>query len=158
MKETQMKFKTKLGDIFICATREAVTRVSWHETDVNFLENETAAKEAILIKKTFHQINEYLEGRRQNFDLPLFFNGTDFQNEVWRALSQIPYGVTINYSELAANIKRPKAIRAVGSANGKNPLCILVPCHRVIGKSGALSGYFGGEDIKRELLNIEKPR
>ena len=158
MIEAQMKFKTKLGALFICATNEAITRVSWHKGDVKFIESKSTSKESILIKKAFHQIMEYLEGRRQCFELPLFFNGTDFQNEVWRELSRIPYGETINYSELAGNIKRPKAMRAVGSANGKNPLCILIPCHRVISKSGTLSGYIGGENIKRELLNIEKFR
>lgn len=101
------------------------------------------------------QLAEYFEGSRQTFTLPLDMRGTQFQREVWMALSGIPFGATRSYSEIAALVGRPKAVRAVGAANGANPLPIVIPCHRVIGKSGDLTGYRGGLDIKISLLRHE---
>lgn len=101
------------------------------------------------------QLAEYFEGRRQTFTMPLDMRGTDFQKEVWTALSGIPFGTTRSYSEVAALVGRPKAVRAVGAANGANPLPVVIPCHRVIGKSGDLTGYRGGLDIKVALLRLE---
>ncbi len=102
------------------------------------------------------QLGEYFAGRRRHFDLDIEVEGTAFQQEVWRALQSIPYGATISYGELAARVGRPSAVRAVGSANGRNPVSIIVPCHRVIGADGALSGYGWGPELKRRLLELER--
>lgn len=101
------------------------------------------------------QLEEYFAGTRQRFALPLHPIGTAFQQAVWTALTHIPYGETISYSELAGNIRRPRAVRAVGAANGRNPLPIIVPCHRVIGRDGTLTGFGGGLPVKAKLLALE---
>ena len=101
------------------------------------------------------QLGEYFAGERRGFDLPLAPRGTQFQRRVWRALTEIPYGKTISYGELARRIDKPSASRAVGLANGANPLPIIVPCHRVIGADGSLTGFGGGLPIKRKLLALE---
>jgi methylated-DNA-[protein]-cysteine S-methyltransferase len=113
------------------------------------------APEDPLLQRAAQQLQEYFAGTRRDFDLPLRPRGTEFQQTVWRALTEIPYGVTRSYAELAAAIGRPTACRAVGGANSKNPLGIVVPCHRVIGHHGALTGYAGGHDNKRWLLTHE---
>ena len=102
------------------------------------------------------QLQQYFAGERTDFDLPLAPVGTPFQEEVWRALREIPYGETASYGELAARIGRPSAARAVGMANGSNPISIVLPCHRVIGASGNLTGYAGGVERKRFLLDLER--
>jgi methylated-DNA-[protein]-cysteine S-methyltransferase len=101
------------------------------------------------------QLTEYFAGRRQQFDLPLAPQGTPFQQRVWRGLLEVPYGATISYAQLAARIRQPTAARAVGLANGSNPLPIVIPCHRVIGANGKLTGYGGGLQIKERLLALE---
>ena len=103
----------------------------------------------------YNQIIEYLAGQRKIFSFNYKLEGTDFQKKVWKKLCEIPYGQTKTYSQIAEEIKNPKAVRAVGMANNKNPLCIVVPCHRVIGKNGKLIGYAGGIDMKKSLLDIE---
>lgn len=112
--------------------------------------------ETALIKEAAKQLKEYLAGNRRVFDIPLALEGTSFQKAVWKALTDIPYGETRSYREIAESIGRPKACRAVGMANNKNPAAIFVPCHRVIGSDGKLVGYAGGMDIKRKLLALEK--
>jgi methylated-DNA-[protein]-cysteine S-methyltransferase len=104
------------------------------------------------------QLDEYFDGTRTAFDLPLRLEGTPFQVEVWEQLRRIPYGETISYGELARRVHRPEAARAVGSANGQNPIAIVVPCHRVIGADGSLTGFGGGLDWKRRLLDLEQPQ
>jgi methylated-DNA-[protein]-cysteine S-methyltransferase len=104
------------------------------------------------------QLSEYFAGSRREFDLPLRMHGTDFQKRVWHELTEIPYGQTWSYGELAKRIDNPSASRAVGLANGRNPISILVPCHRVIGADGSLTGYGGGLDRKRWLLAHEGTR
>jgi O-6-methylguanine DNA methyltransferase len=101
------------------------------------------------------QLTEYLEGRRRAFDLPFELRGSEFQKDVWRAVERVPYGYTATYGEIATVIGRPKASRAVGAANGSNPLPIVIPCHRVIGSDGSLTGYGGGLPLKRRLLALE---
>jgi methylated-DNA-[protein]-cysteine S-methyltransferase len=101
------------------------------------------------------QLDDYFAGRRTDFDLPLAMSGTEFQRRVWTELRSIPYGTTISYGELAERIGNPNASRAVGLANGRNPLPIVVPCHRVIGANGSLTGYGGGLERKRTLLDLE---
>lgn len=101
------------------------------------------------------QLNEYFAGERKAFDLPLAPGGTEFQNAVWRALKQIPYGELQSYADIARTLDNPKAVRAVGAANGRNPIPIVVPCHRVIGSDGSLTGFAGGLEAKKALLELE---
>ena len=101
------------------------------------------------------QLDEYLRGERKEFEIPLDIQGTDFQKKVWRELLRIPYGETRSYKDIARALKDEKASRAVGTANGQNPLCIIVPCHRVIASNGSLSGYLGGLGMKKKLLSLE---
>ena len=115
----------------------------WHEGDHPLLD------------RAERQLAEYFAGERRQFDLPLSPHGTDFQRAVWRELERIPYGETISYAELARRISRPQAMRAVGAANGRNPIAIIVPCHRVIGADGSLTGFGGGLPRKQFLLTLE---
>ena len=108
-----------------------------------------------VLDATVAQLDEYFAGTRTEFDLPLDPRGTDFQLAAWRALADIPYGETATYAEQAARIGRPTAVRAVGAANGRNPLSIVLPCHRVVGSDGSLTGFAAGLDAKRWLLNHE---
>lgn len=101
------------------------------------------------------QLEEYLKGERKEFDIPLLFVGSNFQKSVWEGLLKIPYGKTASYLQLAKNIENEKAVRAVANANGANAIAIIVPCHRIIGSDGSLTGYAGGIDIKKKLLEIE---
>ncbi|MEO9513010.1 MAG: methylated-DNA--[protein]-cysteine S-methyltransferase [Flavobacteriaceae bacterium] len=110
-----------------------------------------------VLEDVVYQFKEYFEGNRENFDLKLNPEGTDFQKKVWKALCDIPYGKTVSYLELSKKLGDPKAIRAVAAANGKNPLWIVVPCHRVIGSNGDLVGYAGGLHRKKWLLEHESP-
>lgn len=110
-----------------------------------------------VLEDAIYQFQEYFEGTRENFDLKLNPSGTDFQKKVWDALCEIPYGKTVSYLELSKKLGNPKAIRAVAAANGKNPLWIVVPCHRVIGSNGDLVGYAGGLHRKKWLLEHESP-
>ena len=129
-------------------------------TEVFFGKSEShqdySQEETLLLKEAKKQLKAYFEGNQKIFDLPLNPKGTDFQKAVWQALLLIPYGETRSYKDIAAAIGSPKASRAVGMANNKNPLSILVPCHRVIGSSGKLVGYGGGLTIKENLLGLEK--
>ncbi len=105
--------------------------------------------------KVIRQLEEYFAGRREDFDLPLSPQGTPFQRRVWQALTKIPFGKAVSYSDIAHRIGNPNAVRAVGLANGRNPIPIVIPCHRVIGKDGSLTGYGGGLPIKEKLLALE---
>ncbi|MDN4606293.1 methylated-DNA--[protein]-cysteine S-methyltransferase [Sporosarcina highlanderae] len=102
------------------------------------------------------ELIDYMEGKRKEFTMPLDLHGTPFQHSVWMALKEIPYGQTVSYSDIAARIQKPKSVRAVGTAIGANPLLITVPCHRVIGKNGNLTGFRGGLDMKKQLLALEQ--
>ena len=109
-----------------------------------------------LTEAVFCQLQEYFAGTRRKFDVPYELRGTEFQKKVWAALEEIPYGQTRSYGDIARAVGNPKAVRAVGLANGKNPLWIVVPCHRVVGSGGRLTGYAGGLEMKRALLELEK--
>jgi len=109
-----------------------------------------------LLIKIQRQLKEYFAGNRKNFDIPFFVSGTDFQIRVWNELQKIPFGKTISYQELAGRVKNKKYARAVGNANGKNPIPIIIPCHRVISKNGNLGGFGGGIEIKKYLLEMER--
>lgn len=147
-------FNTKIGEIGIEENGTAVTKVYFVNDDLK--KEIVRKKETTLIKEAIKQINEYLEGKRNSFDLLLEPEGTEFQKKVWNALKEIPYGETRSYGEIAKTIGNEKAARAVGMANNKNPIMIIIPCHRVIGANGKLVGYSGGIDIKEKLLNLEK--
>lgn len=109
-----------------------------------------------LTEEVFRQLKEYFAGVRRKFDFPYQLRGTEFQKRVWAALEEIPYGETRSYRDIACVVENPKAVRAVGAANGKNPLWIIVPCHRVVGADGTLTGYAGGLEMKRALLELEQ--
>jgi methylated-DNA-[protein]-cysteine S-methyltransferase len=111
-----------------------------------------------VIDETARQLAAYFAGRLKTFDVPLALAGTPFQLSVWHALETIPYGLTWTYGELARHLDQPKAVRAVGAANGRNPIPLIVPCHRVIGSDGRLVGFGGGLDVKRHLLKLENRR
>lgn len=121
-------------------------------TEFNFGEGEGCGHSSALA----HQLEEFFAGERRDFDLPLAPVGTGFQQRVWAELLKIPFGVTISYGELARRIGNPSASRAVGRANGTNPIALIIPCHRVIGANGSLTGYGGGLDLKEKLLNWER--
>lgn len=109
-----------------------------------------------IISATRRQLDQYFAGKLKSFDLPLAPQGTPFQQSVWRALLDIPYGVTRSYGEQAKAIGKPAAVRAVGLANGRNPIAVIIPCHRVIGANGSLTGYGGGMERKQQLLDLEQ--
>jgi methylated-DNA-[protein]-cysteine S-methyltransferase len=111
-----------------------------------------------VLRQAARELREYFAGERREFSVPLDFTGTEFQNKVWRALRTIPFGETRSYGELAVQIGAPKASRAVGAANGRNPIPIILPCHRVIGSSGSLTGFGGGLPMKKQLLAHEQTR
>lgn len=142
-------YETDIGRLFIESDDEFITKIS-------FFEIKGERCETPLIKKAYIQLEEYFNGRRKEFDLPLKLQGTDFQKSVWRELMKIPYGKTASYLDIAKAVGNPKACRAVGMANNKNNIAIVVPCHRVIGSGGKLVGYAGGLDVKQKLLDLEK--
>ncbi|MGM9988381.1 MAG: methylated-DNA--[protein]-cysteine S-methyltransferase [Bacillaceae bacterium] len=142
-------YESPIGLIKVEANEQAVTLVDFVEEKEQTCENE-------IVKRTLEQLNEYFKGERKSFDVPLFFKGTPFQEKVWTELQNIPYGVTSSYKELAIKIGNEKAVRAVGSTNGKNKISIIIPCHRVIGASGKLVGYAGGLNRKEWLLHHEQ--
>jgi len=109
-----------------------------------------------LIDQCKKQLEEYFNSQRFEFDLPINMNGTPFQKDVWKVLCSIPFGHTVSYQSIAMQLNNHKAARAVGAANGQNPIAIIVPCHRVIGKNGSLTGYAGGIQLKQQLLNLEQ--
>ena len=142
-------YDTVLGSVTLVEEDGALLAITTHRP-YEGIEQETA-----LIKEANRQLSEYLKGERQMFDLPLNPRGTDFQKRVWRALCDIPYGETRSYKQIAEAICNPKAVRAVGMANNRNPITIVVPCHRVIGADGKLVGYGGGLEMKEFLLRLE---
>lgn len=145
-------YETKLGRIGIVENGEAITRVDFGEVITGAIN----IVETPLLKSANKELQEYLSGERKVFDLPLAAQGTEFQQKVWKALQEIPYGKTCSYKDIAKKIGNIKACRAVGMANNKNPIAIFIPCHRVIGANGSLVGYAGGLDLKKRLLKIEK--
>ena len=148
-------YETRIGKIGIISNREAVTGLFFAGGTGNAVEG-TCNKETAVIREAAKQLTEYLDGKRRRFDIPMAFEGTPFQRKVWEALTRIPYGETRSYAEIAGSIGQPKACRAVGMANNRNPIAVMVPCHRVIGANGKLVGYAGGLDVKQKLLELEK--
>lgn len=146
---------TPLGYLTLYATDKALTAILYEHQKPQ-VEVATHSPQHLLLIECEQQLQQYFAGDRQQFDLPLAPQGTDFQQRVWQALGTIPYGVSWSYQQLAITIGNPKACQAVGMANSKNPLSIVTPCHRVIGKNGKLTGYAGGLDKKQTLLDLEQ--
>lgn len=144
-------FKTPLGITKIMGDEKGISVISVSDEGESSNEIPTVLQEAV------SQLNDYFEGKRTHFDFKLNPKGTDFQQKVWQALLDIPFGKTLSYMDLSKKLGDVKAIRAVASANGKNPLWIVVPCHRVIGTDGSLTGYAGGLWRKKWLLEHENP-
>jgi methylated-DNA-[protein]-cysteine S-methyltransferase len=146
---------TPIGELLLAGDDGALCLVSFPEGSMR----RDPEPDWIYNEKPFaaarQQLTEYFAGERREFDLPLKLNGTEFQMSVLQALQQIPYGETTSYADIAERIGRPKAVRAVGAANGRNPIPIIVPCHRVIGSHGDLTGFGGGLDTKEALLRLE---
>jgi methylated-DNA-[protein]-cysteine S-methyltransferase len=144
-----------IGDLLLAGDDDALSLVSFPEGSMR----RDPEPDWIYNEKPFtavrQQLTEYFAGERREFDLPLKLSGTEFQLSVLHALQQIPYGETMSYSDIAERIGRPRAVRAVGAANGRNPIPIIVPCHRVIGSHGDLTGFGGGLDTKEALLRLE---
>jgi len=144
-----------IGELLLAGDDDALTMIGFPEGKMrrkpasDWVENKQPFAEAS------RQLKEYFAGERHEFDLPLRLDGTEFQILVLKELQRIPYGETSSYGDIASRIGRPKAVRAVGAANGRNPIPIVVPCHRVIGSSGSLTGFGGGLDAKRALLQLE---
>jgi len=146
-------YSFKFCDLYIAEEKNAICGVSTEKN--KFLHDEFEKRDTLIIKEAAKQLGEYFNGKRKNFDLPLALHGTDFQEKIWKALQLIPFGKTCSYGELAAVIGNPKASRAAGMANNRNPIMIIVPCHRVIGSDGSLTGYAGGLELKKNLLELE---
>ena len=145
-------YGSPIGIIKICSDDTFIVSCS-------FVENKEIETEMPkILEKALKQIDEYFQKKRTSFDLLLAPKGTEFQQQVWLGLLKIQYGETISYKELASRISKENAIRAVGNANGKNPISIIIPCHRVIGSDGKLVGYGGGMERKLWLLNFEKEK
>jgi len=142
--------RTEIGWVEVKGTRDAITGINFVDEKVPDANGDSPAVQAGI-----RQLTEYFRGERTTFDLPLAFDGTDFQKAVWRALLDIPFGETVSYGDIARAIGNPKAVRAVGGANGKNPISIVAACHRVVGSNGTLTGYGGGLWRKEWLLAHE---
>jgi len=147
---------TPAGELLLMSDGETVTGIHWTvfrrapRVSADWTENKEVFKDVIA------QLDEYFAGKRQTFDLKIAFAGTPFQQSVWKELQKIPFGAHTSYQAIAETIGKPKAVRAVGTAVGSNPICIVVPCHRVLATSGKLGGYAGGLDSKRALLTTEQ--
>jgi methylated-DNA-[protein]-cysteine S-methyltransferase len=147
-----------VGELKLVASDKGLVAILWENDSprrVRLAELVVNEKHPVLVE-TEHQLDEYFAGKRKAFSVPLDMRGTRFQQDVWAALLAIPFGETRSYGQLAKQLGNPQASRAVGAANGKNPVSIIVPCHRVIGSSGKLTGFAGGLGTKAHLLNLEK--
>jgi len=151
---------TPVGELKLVASERGLAGILWKNDDphgTRFLPQTRDEAHPILIEAE-RQLREYFAGGRRCFTLPLDFVGTEFQKKVWNALVAIPFGETRSYSEIARQIGHPQAVRAVGAANGRNPISIVAPCHRVIGANGKLTGFAGGLEVKAFLLDLEMPQ
>ena len=158
MQLVYMYMDSPVGALKLVAHDQALVAVMWDNEDHKRvrLAELIEARQHPMLRRVKKQLEEYFTGQRQQFDLPLDFQGTDFQQQVWQALLTIPYGEKRSYKDIAVQIGNEKAVRAVGAANGRNPISIIAPCHRVIGSSGALVGFAGGLDKKQILLSLEQ--
>lgn len=149
-----------VGELTLVASATGLAAILWQQDRPGRVKLDIVAQDDThpVLRETERQLNQYFAGTRTHFELPLDFTGTDFQKKVWAALLTIPFGETRSYAQIAAQVGSPRAVRAVGAANSRNPVSIVAPCHRVIGSNGALTGFAGGLDAKSILLELEKPR
>jgi methylated-DNA-[protein]-cysteine S-methyltransferase len=152
------RIESPLGPLLLVADEAGLRRIDFENGRQRAKADPAWKENAAPLKETVRQLNAYFAGKLENFDLPLAPQGTAFQLKVWQRLCDIPFGETMSYGELAKRIGNPKASRAVGLANGSNPIPIIIPCHRVIGSNGKLTGYGGGLPIKEKLLALEQRR
>ena len=151
--------KSKIGPLYLVASGKALEGIFFTKQNVPMSASlKTSEAETKILARSVQELEEYFSGKRKKFSVTLNAEGTPFQKRVWRELRKIPYGQTCSYKDIARRIKNPKAVRAVGSANGKNPHCVVVPCHRVIAADGSIGGYAGGLSMKKKLLQLEQFR
>ncbi len=149
--------ESPVGPLTLVASDHGLRAVLWPDDErVEFAVDPEPAPDHPVLARAAAQLDDYFGGRRTSFDLPLDLRGTPFQVQVWEALAEIPFGQTSTYGEQARRIGRPTAVRAVGAANGRNPVSIVLPCHRIVGKDGSLTGFAGGLETKRFLLDHEQ--
>ena len=150
--------RSPVGELTLVAEARGLAAILWENDRPGRVRLGALAADAAhtVLVETERQLREYFGGRRRAFDVPLFFSGSAFQQRVWRALLTIPFGETRSYGEIAHQIGNPAASRAVGAANGRNPISIIAPCHRVVGSDGKLTGFAGGLDAKKYLLELER--
>lgn len=154
--ENSCLYRSPIGVLRIREENGRITNLNlWKQEEAGIL-SEECAQNSDLLHEACRQLTEYFQGKREQFELPLGYTGTQFQQRVWKQLQMIPYGETRSYEDIAISVGNPKAQRAVGQANNRNPIMILVPCHRVIHKNGDISGYACGIEAKRYLLELEK--
>lgn len=149
-------FQSPIGMLKICEENGRLTRLSAQREGLDVPSPQNYVRHSDFLYEVYRQINEYFAGKRITFNIPMACIGTPFQRQVWRELQSIPYGETRSYEEIAIGIGQPKAVRAVGQANHRNPIMIVVPCHRVIRKNGAIGGFGCGAEIKKYLLDMEQ--
>ena len=154
--ENSYSFQSPIGFLTICEQDNQLIRLYLDNPDRGILQSRNFEYHSDFLHEVYHQLNEYFAGKRKIFDLPVDGKGTAFQKAVWRELQKIPYGETRSYEDIAVAIGNKKAVRAIGQANGRNPIMIVVPCHRVIRKNGDISGFACGVEAKRYLLNLER--
>lgn len=160
-------YKSPVGNLKIGSIGEKLCMCDWsdskrHHQNIQRLKQQLNAElkesSSVTINNAIAQLNEYFSGIRQKFDIPLLLIGTEFQKAIWNQLTNIPYGCTVIYSTIARVCNHPESVRATANAIGANPISIIIPCHRVIGKNGALTGYAGGITAKQALLKLESPQ
>ncbi|MGE0045016.1 MAG: methylated-DNA--[protein]-cysteine S-methyltransferase [Hyphomonadaceae bacterium] len=151
--------KSPVGDLYIASEDGALIACEFEDYERGMAHNahkeKKGGKDAVL-DQARRELDQFFAGTLKRFTIPVAPRGTEFQRKVWRALQAIPYGRTTSYGQIAAKVGLPQAMRAVGAANGRNPICIIIPCHRVIGADGSLTGFGGGLDRKRFLLGLER--
>ncbi len=156
MNKIQWRMDSKMGPLYLVASDAGICSMGWSKQDIPTVRTLRGRTIPIrFLSLAAAQIRQYLNGERKSFTVPFDLNGTPFQKTVWNELSLIPYGQTCSYRDIAIRLGNPNSTRAVGSANGKNPICILIPCHRVIASNGGLGGYSGGLKRKSLLLTLE---
>jgi methylated-DNA-[protein]-cysteine S-methyltransferase len=159
------RHKTEIGEVILGSFHDRLclldfvkgkTRGTVEDRIRRLLDAELVEQDDEILRETRRQLDEYLEGQRKGFDIPVLMVGTDFQKGVWNAVMRVPYGATSTYSQIARDMGKERAARAVGNAMAANPIVVIIPCHRIIGSGGELVGYGGGLSLKRRLLTLEQ--
>lgn len=153
--KSKQYYESPIGKLIIAEDNNAITHVIFEDNTLEKNLSNHTVRNTELLTETMRQLDEYFTGKRKDFDLPIKLHGTDFMVKDWEALRTIPYGKTCSYKDIATKMGNPKACRAVGMANNKNPIVVIIPCHRVIGANGKMVGYGGGIEKKIFLLDLE---